>query len=63
MNQSIEDILADIDDCIAKRGADLAPVKGMHVPYHGTFCSAAPSVIKDLEQFAKKLRAALEENK
>ena len=35
------------------------PKTGMQVPYHGEFCSATPSVIRDLERFVHAFDEAL----
>lgn len=32
---------------------------GQHVPYHGEFCSVAPSVIRDMEWFIRRWAAVL----
>jgi len=64
--ESAESKLARVSEHIGYFAQDVAaarknrePQTGMHVPYHGPFCSAVPSVIRDLERQVRSLQEAL----
>jgi hypothetical protein len=48
-----------LEQDIAAARKNREPQTGMHVPYHGAFCSAPISTIKDLERFARSMRDLL----
>lgn len=52
----VVDFLRDVT-AAARRNRE--PKTGMQVPYLGEFCSATPSVIRDLERFVRSFDAAL----
>lgn len=56
--EDVQAIVNDLDESIVNKLASSNP-RGMHVPYHGDFCSAPPSVMKDLGRLSQRLRDAL----
>lgn len=58
--EHIKAIAEDMLHSVERQRDSVGPVRGMQVPYHGPLCSAQPSVLKDVERWAKGLLAALE---
>lgn len=44
----------------AERHNETRGMGGQHVPFHGEFCSAPPSVMGQLRRFAREMKAALD---
>ena len=58
MSRDIWNVISDLENCVLKV-RESRDTKGVHVPYHGPFASAVPSVLKDLDQLVKDLRNSL----
>lgn len=55
---SLNEIITELEAQLAAKRAANGP--GMRVPYHGPFCSAPPSCVKDLERLVRYLKTASE---
>lgn len=55
MEETLENIIEDMQFCVDARRCDLRKDGGMSVPYHGPLCNAAPSVLKDIERWIRRL--------
>lgn len=56
-NRALE-IAEDMLRAVEMRREALAPAGGMRVPYHGPLASAPPSVLRDVEWWAKEILSA-----
>lgn len=54
------EVAEDMLDAVRMRREDMNAKGGMRVPYHGPLCSAPPSVLRDVETWAKWILNATE---
>lgn len=62
MNETLENIIEDMQFCVDARRCDMRKDGGMSVPYHGPLHNAQPSVLKDIERWIARLSKVQENN-